>query len=262
MSLEAIAELVACATCARVAGSDGQVPRRCGWCDAASCTSCVDGAPDYRCGKCGIVPTKWGAAYFSAEIARAAGLACPCCKRVARPVFAEKSLRPWDIPHTPECPRNVARVLARARGGATDDMLRLAQLFELGVGVPRCDRTALQWYLAAAHRQVPIAQSKVGAMLWSGRGVPEPMTETALAWMDIAARAGCRIARHNVGLCFKHGAGVPHDEALAALWLGDAPPETLPPLRVLDPYGGPRPAPPVASAPPTPAAPTAVPSQE
>lgn len=235
MSLEALAEYLACATCRHIVGCDGKVPRRCQWCDAPSCTECVDGTPNFVCGKCGIKPPKWGAAYFAMNIARAVGLSCPDCGRPARPVRVEGAPRPWDIAHAADCPRDAAATLARARGGCLKAALRIAEMYELGVCMPRSERAALQWYLEAARGGTRIAQTKVGTMLWKGRGVDRPHMLEALQWMYLAARGGCAIARHNIGLCLKFGSGVDRDERAAEAWLGDASYKELPAVPALAP---------------------------
>ena len=66
-------------------------------------------------------------------------------------------------------------------------------MYEVGQGVAKDARRAVQWYLQAAAKGEAIAQYNLGALLESGRGVEQDHVE-ALKWLNIAEDNGSKQA--------------------------------------------------------------------
>ncbi len=84
---------------------------------------------------------------------------------------------------------------------------------------------ARQDYPAAAHNFIPLAergnasaQSYLGFMFETGRGVPQNYTEAAM-WYRRAAEQGNGTAQYALGLLYDRGQGVPRDIVEASKWL-------------------------------------------
>jgi TPR repeat protein len=82
-----------------------------------------------------------------------------------------------------------------------------------------------QEYLLAAQNFVPLAeqgdpaaQSYLGFMFETGRGVPKNYTEAAM-WYRRAAEQGDSLAQYSLGLLYDKGQGVPQDIVEANKWL-------------------------------------------
>ena len=65
---------------------------------------------------------------------------------------------------------------------------------------------------------VPVAQSYLGFMFETGRGVPQNFTEAAM-WYRRAAEQGDSLAQYSLGLLYDEGFGVPRDIVEASKWL-------------------------------------------
>jgi uncharacterized protein len=77
--------------------------------------------------------------------------------------------------------------------------------------------TALRELVPLAERGNPIAQSSLGAMYRSGRGVSQDY-KTAVKWYRLAARQGFAEAQFKLGVAYDQGHGVPQDEKTAVKW--------------------------------------------
>jgi TPR repeat protein len=99
---------------------------------------------------------------------------------------------------------------------------QLAQAASFRQGVAAFNR---QNYVAAsgvfiplAERGDPAAQSYLGFMFETGRGVPQNYTEAAM-WYRRAAEQGDSLAQYSLGLLYDKGQGVPRNIVEASKWL-------------------------------------------
>jgi TPR repeat protein len=95
-----------------------------------------------------------------------------------------------------------------------------AQSFRQGVSAfNRQDYvSASRVFIALAEQGVPAAQSYLGFMFETGRGVPQNYTEAAM-WYRRAAEQGDGRAQYSLGLLYDRGQGVPRDIVEASKWL-------------------------------------------
>jgi TPR repeat protein len=98
----------------------------------------------------------------------------------------------------------------------------LAQAQSLGQGVSAFNRqdyaSASRIFIPLAEQGVASAQSYLGFMLETGRGVPQNYTEAAM-WYRRAAEQGDSLAQYSLGLLYDKGFGVPRDIVEAGKWL-------------------------------------------
>jgi len=78
--------------------------------------------------------------------------------------------------------------------------------------------SASRVFIALAEQGVPAAQSYLGFMFETGRGVPQNYTEAAM-WYRRAAQQGDGRAQYSLGLLYDRGQGVPRDIVEAGKWL-------------------------------------------
>jgi TPR repeat protein len=78
--------------------------------------------------------------------------------------------------------------------------------------------SASQNFIPLAERGDPAAQSYLGFMFETGRGVPQNYTEAAM-WYRRAAEQGDSLAQYSLGLLYDRGFGVPRDIVEANKWL-------------------------------------------
>jgi TPR repeat protein len=78
--------------------------------------------------------------------------------------------------------------------------------------------SASRIFIPLAERGVPSAQSYLGFMFETGRGVPQNYTEAA-HWYRRAAEQGDSLAQYSLGLLYDKGFGVPRDIVEAGKWL-------------------------------------------
>ena len=97
-----------------------------------------------------------------------------------------------------------------------------AQAQSLRQGVSAFNR---QDYVAASRAFIPLAergnapaQTYLGYMFETGRGVPQNYTEAAM-WYRRAAEQGDSLAQYSLGLLYDRGQGVPQDIVEASKWL-------------------------------------------
>jgi TPR repeat protein len=95
-----------------------------------------------------------------------------------------------------------------------------AQSFRYGVSAfNRQDYPlASRIFIPLAEQGVPAAQSYLGFMFETGRGVPQNYTEAAM-WYRRAAEQGDTLAQYSLGLLYDRGQGVPRDIVEASKWL-------------------------------------------
>lgn len=77
-----------------------------------------------------------------------------------------------------------------ARSGNAEAEELIGVMYALGLGVPRDDRRAFDWYLRAALKGHPGAQSGVGWYYEIGRGMSAPDLVRAYAWYVLSAIGG------------------------------------------------------------------------
>jgi TPR repeat protein len=78
--------------------------------------------------------------------------------------------------------------------------------------------SASRIFIPLAERGVAAAQSYLGFMFETGRGVPQNYTEAAM-WYRRAAEQGDSLAQYSLGLLYDKGQGVPRDIVEASKWL-------------------------------------------
>jgi uncharacterized protein len=78
--------------------------------------------------------------------------------------------------------------------------------------------SASRVFIPLAERGIPAAQSYLGFMFETGRGVPQNYTEAAM-WYRRAAEQGDSLAQYSLGLLYDRGFGVPRDIVEASKWL-------------------------------------------
>lgn len=77
---------------------------------------------------------------------------------------------------------------------------------------------ASQIFIPFAERGDRAAQTYLGLMFETGRGVPQNYTEAAM-WYRRAAEQGDSLAQYSLGLLYDRGQGVPQDVVEASKWL-------------------------------------------
>jgi TPR repeat protein len=77
---------------------------------------------------------------------------------------------------------------------------------------------ASQIFFPLAERGDPAAQSYLGFMFETGRGVPQNYTEAAM-WYRRSAEQGDSLAQYSLGMLYDKGQGVPQDIVEANKWL-------------------------------------------
>ncbi len=103
--------------------------------------------------------------------------------------------------------------------GSADALLQLGLLYDLGLGMPRDQAVAFDYYLKAAQLGLADAEFNVAVMLEAGTGVDRD-TQAAAIWYARSALAGNQRAAFNLGLMYRDGSGVPVNSNLASYWLG------------------------------------------
>jgi uncharacterized protein len=73
-------------------------------------------------------------------------------------------------------------------------------------------------FIPLAEQGNPAAQSYLGLLFETGRGVPQNYTEAAM-WYRRAAEQGDSLAQYSLGLLYDRGQGVPQDIVEASKWL-------------------------------------------
>src|ERR1700730_9545055 len=108
---------------------------------------------------------------------------------------------------------------AAARLGSAADFAEAAT-FRQGVSAFNRQEYLLasQNFFPLAEQGDPAAQTYLGFMFQTGRGVPQNYTEAAM-WYRRAAEQGDTLAQYSLGLLYDKGQGVPQDIVEANKWL-------------------------------------------
>ncbi|WP_300034498.1 tetratricopeptide repeat protein [uncultured Roseobacter sp.] len=77
-----------------------------------------------------------------------------------------------------------------ARSGNADAEELIGVMYAMGLGVPRDDQRAFEWYLRSAMKGHPGAQSGIGWYYEVGRGMPAPDLVRAYMWYTLSAIGG------------------------------------------------------------------------
>ncbi|GFE49993.1 hypothetical protein So717_17460 [Roseobacter cerasinus] len=77
-----------------------------------------------------------------------------------------------------------------ARSGNADAEELIGVMYAMGLGLPRDDIRAFEWYLRSAMKGHPGAQSGVGWYYEIGRGMPAPDLVRAYMWYTLSAIGG------------------------------------------------------------------------
>lgn len=120
---------------------------------------------------------------------------------------------------------NLAKPLAENGDAAAQTLV--AEIYARGLGVPRNDKLAAKWYIAAARQGVPEAQFQYALLLLDGTHVAKN-AEMAFELMGKAASAGNRLAQFNYAQMLLER--MPGDTGLteAAPWFEKAARQNLP----------------------------------
>jgi TPR repeat protein len=109
-----------------------------------------------------------------------------------------------------------------AAGALLLAMGSLAEASSFRQGVSAFNRqdyvSASHVFIPLAEQGVPAAQSYLGFMFETGRGVPQNYTEAAM-WYRRAAEQGDTLAQYSLGLLYDRGQGVPRNIVEASKWL-------------------------------------------
>ncbi len=77
-----------------------------------------------------------------------------------------------------------------ARSGNADAEELIGIMYAMGLGVPKDDRRAFEWYLRSSMKGHPGAQSGIGWYYEIGRGLPAPDLVRAYMWYTLSAIGG------------------------------------------------------------------------
>ena len=106
---------------------------------------------------------------------------------------------------------------AAAIQGDASAQLYLGAIYYSGQGVPQNYKEAAKWYRKAAEQGAANAQSQLCGMYHSGEGVPQDNKEAA-KWLGKAAKQGVALAQCLLGDLYQSGQGVPQDYKEAVKW--------------------------------------------
>ena len=84
-----------------------------------------------------------------------------------------------------------------AEMGRADAQSNLGHMYESGKGVPQDKAEAVKWYRLAAEQGYPEAQLNLGYMYFNGTGVPQDFV-AAIMWWNIAMFNGEEKASENI----------------------------------------------------------------
>jgi len=77
-----------------------------------------------------------------------------------------------------------------ARSGNAEAEELIGVMYAMGLGVPRDDERAFEWYLRSSMKGHPGAQSGIGWYYEVGRGMPAPDLVRAYMWYTLSAIGG------------------------------------------------------------------------
>ena len=95
-------------------------------------------------------------------------------------------------------------------------------MYEAGVGVPRDEKQAFEWYGKAGDLGIGAAFTHRGLMYAEGRGVQAKDDRAAAVCFRMAANLDDAAGEYRLGRACAEGRGVPQDDRLAAFWFRKA----------------------------------------
>ena len=114
-------------------------------------------------------------------------------------------------------PSRIATWRAAANRGVPEGQYLLGNCYQAGIGVPKNEAEAANWYRKAADQGLPRRQCDLGSFSLEGIGVRKDEAE-AIKWYRKAAKQGFANAQIMLGFCYQRGRGVPKDDAEAVNW--------------------------------------------
>lgn len=104
--------------------------------------------------------------------------------------------------------------------GHVKAQIRLAYIYEKGIGVEKDPRLAVQWYKSAAESD-PKAQFSLGLCYTKGIGIVQDHKKAVECFMK-SAQSGYDRALYNLGYCYEQGTGVHRNIDTAIRYYMDA----------------------------------------
>jgi TPR repeat protein len=95
-----------------------------------------------------------------------------------------------DLMEAGEFEKSRELLLIYARSGNAEAEELIGVMYALGLGVPRDDARAFEWYLRASMKGHAGAQSGIGWYYELGRGLPAPDLVRAYLWYALSAIGG------------------------------------------------------------------------
>jgi hypothetical protein len=120
----------------------------------------------------------------------------------------------YDSKDAAEAVKWYRKAAAQGHDGAQHN---LGLMYELGKGVPKDGKKAVEWYLKAAEKDSG-SYLNLGSMYSDGKVVPKN-SALALKYYRAAAEHGDAAAQWNLGAMYAKGDGVPKNDVLAYMWL-------------------------------------------
>lgn len=114
-------------------------------------------------------------------------------------------------------PINLDSYLKAANEGDVDAQIRLAQVYEYGIGVKQNYTQALQWYQKAAKQNESYAQFELGMQYYL-----DGNAKRAVNWFEKAANQGYAHAQFYMGIMYAYGSGVAKNSYKALYWFEQA----------------------------------------
>ncbi|WP_419906791.1 tetratricopeptide repeat protein [Hoeflea sp.] len=111
------------------------------------------------------------------------------CAVFTAPAFAELE-NARDLMEENRFEEAMQELLPSARSGNAEAEELIGIMYAMGLGVPRDDVRAFEWYLRSAMKGHPGAQSGVGWYYEIGRGMPQPDLVRAYMWYVLSAIGG------------------------------------------------------------------------
>lgn len=102
-------------------------------------------------------------------------------------------------------------------GARGDGRIRLANVYEDGIGVPKDEQQATAWFRKAAEQGNAEAQNSLAFRYYIGHGVAKDVKQGA-AWYRKAAEQGDASGQNSLGSMYLDGYGVPKDVQQAVAW--------------------------------------------
>lgn len=134
---------------------------------------------------------------------------------VAEPVGGTAAAYDAHTAGDTETALRLSRPLAEQGDARAQSLLGL--ILRTGRGVPKDENEAAKWFRRAADQGDNIAQFELGFMYSTGRGVPQNFPE-GLKWYRLAADGGNPKAQFNLGVMYFNGKGVPESNVIAHMW--------------------------------------------